>query len=93
MMLRIVKRTWAILTWTPIKSWHGNAFNFLWTIGALAAIVLAVNSDDTWNYKTQDTEDQQEYEVELTIEEWNAQPLYLGDGSCMIIKTRQIISC
>lgn len=51
-MRRIVRLVWTILTWTPIKSREGNAFNFLWTLGAIAAILLAIWTDGILYYDT-----------------------------------------
>jgi hypothetical protein len=93
MIRRIAKLTWTIANWSPLKTKSAKAFNALWHLGLFAAILMALWTDGVWHYHNQDTEDDQEYETELTIEEWNQIPLYLGDGQCIIVSTRQYIEC
>lgn len=84
-----MRKVWRILTWapTPPQPWYAQMFRLLYTVPTV--IILLGWADDTVHFDGAVTDDDVQVEKEP---DWNA-PLYLGDGRCMVVNTREIIEC
>ena len=84
-----MKRVWAVLAWSPTAKmpWEATMFRILWTIPTV--IILLGWADDTVHFDAQVTDDEIQVEKEP---DWSA-PLRFGDGTCMVISTREVIPC
>ena len=87
-----MNRVWAVLSWSPIAKlpWHAKLFNMLWCWTLV--LILFGWCDDTVVFDKQITEDDMPGYVQDPPVDWNT-PLYLGDGRCITVDTRQYIEC
>ncbi len=87
-----MKRAWKILGWSPFpkQPWYWNMQHSLLSI-MLFTVLIGWN-DNIAHFGAQITEEEAGPQDELPIEAWNV-PLDLGNGSCLVITTREQIPC
>ncbi len=79
------------MNWSPISKlgWPAQLFCLLWTIPTV--LILFGWCDDTVVFDRQVIEDDVPGAAELEPD-WNAE-MRLGDGRCLVVKTREMIEC
>jgi hypothetical protein len=80
-------KLWRVLTWNPIRGWEATLFHVLWSWTLV--FILFGWWDTTVHFDAPVTDEQVEV---LEEPDWSA-PLYLGNGRCVVVQTREMIDC
>jgi hypothetical protein len=93
--MRILSIVWRVLNWSPFPK-QALPFRMQYhLLSVLMFFILLGWNDNIW-YNSGNVEEGDPgapVQDELTIDDWNAEPLDLGNGECMIVTTREISSC